>query len=145
MVKNKQTSAKTSKLTKKPAKLTAEEQFEQSETRFWKEVEERSKDLIANLIENNLPISAISKNFDLEKDVEYRMILRDYTPQSYADNEEYQSKITSDNWTEDDVEYVAQEVALWYFHSVMKGIITDLSEYSVYESHYFANLTDSNY
>jgi hypothetical protein len=44
-----------------------------------------------------LPISAIPSVFDLEKDVEYRMILRDYTPNNYADNEEYQNKITNDN------------------------------------------------
>ena len=60
-------------------------------------MEERSKNLIANLLENNLPISATPQNFDLEKDVEYRLILRDYTPQNYADHEEYLEKITNDN------------------------------------------------
>lgn len=138
-------SKKTKKVLSKVKKLTKEEQFEQTETYFWKEVEKRSKNLIANLIERNLPISAIPSVFDLEKDVEYRMILRDYTPQHYYDNENYQEKIAQRSWNEDDVEYVAQEVALWYFHSVMKGLIADLSDYDCYEAHYFANLTANEY
>ncbi|CAJ0641724.1 7788_t:CDS:2 [Entrophospora sp. SA101] len=54
-------------------------------------------DLIANLIEKVLPIEATPQNFDCEKDADYRVLLRDDLPQSYADNEEYQTKITTDN------------------------------------------------
>ncbi|CAH1756455.1 13178_t:CDS:2 [Entrophospora sp. SA101] len=60
-------------------------------------VEKKSKDLIANLIEKVLPIEATPQNFDCEKDADYRVLLRDDLPQSYADNEEYQTKITTDN------------------------------------------------
>jgi hypothetical protein len=49
--------------------------------------------LIATLIEKVLPISAIPSVFDLEKDTDYRVLLRDDLPQSYQDNEEYQEKI----------------------------------------------------
>ena len=137
--------SKVKKTSAKVKKLTAEQQFEQSETNFWKEVEKQSKYLIANLLERNLPISAIPKIFDLEKDVEYRMILRDYTPQNYADSEEYQEKITNQSWNEEDVEYVAQEVTMWYFRGILKGIATDLSDYWCYENYFFENLTTNDY
>jgi hypothetical protein len=42
-----------------------------------------------------LPISAVPENFNLEKDVDYRVLLRDDLPNSYQDNEEYLSKIES--------------------------------------------------
>jgi hypothetical protein len=47
------------------------------------------------LIEKVLPISAIPSVFDLEKDTDYRVLLRDDLPQSYQDSEEYQEKIIS--------------------------------------------------
>ncbi|CAI2199780.1 4875_t:CDS:1, partial [Funneliformis geosporum] len=43
----------------------------------------------------NLPISAIPSVFDLEKDVNYRVLLRDDIQQSYYDHEEYQEKIAN--------------------------------------------------
>jgi hypothetical protein len=42
-----------------------------------------------------LPISATPKNFDLEKDTDYRVLLRDDLPNYYQDNEEYQEKIAN--------------------------------------------------
>jgi hypothetical protein len=42
-----------------------------------------------------LPISATPQNFKLEKDVNYRTILSDDLPNSYADSEEYQEKISN--------------------------------------------------
>ena len=45
------------------------------ETQFWTEVEEKSKTLIANLIEKVLPISATPQNFDLEKAQDYQTLL----------------------------------------------------------------------
>jgi hypothetical protein len=56
-------------------------------------VENKSKELIANLVEKVLPIDATPKNFDLEKDVDYRVLIRDDLPRSYYDNEDYQTKI----------------------------------------------------
>jgi hypothetical protein len=44
-----------------------------------------------------LPISATPKNFNLEKDVDYRVLLRDDLPVFYQDNEEYQEKMVSGN------------------------------------------------
>jgi hypothetical protein len=42
-----------------------------------------------------LPISAVPEMFKLEKDVDYRVLLRDDLPNSYQDNEEYLEKITN--------------------------------------------------
>jgi hypothetical protein len=44
-----------------------------------------------------LPISATPDHFDLEKDADYRTLLRDDLPNYYADDEEYQEKITNQN------------------------------------------------
>ena len=114
------------------------ENSEDNELYFWKEVEEHSKNLIANLIENNLPISATPKVFDLEKDVDYRVLLRDDLPNFYQGNEDYQTKITQGNWTEGDVEYVAQELACFYWELVLKRLLGDLSSYAGFESTVFA-------
>jgi len=117
------------------AKLTPEEQF-------WAAVEEKSKSLIADLIEKTLPISATPSNFDLEKDTDYRVLLRDDLPNSYADNEEYQAKIATQTWTEADVEYVAQEITVWYFNLVAKALADWLSEYPAFESTSLAQLKE---
>jgi hypothetical protein len=58
-------------------------------------VRKESKNLIANLIEKVLPIDATPKNFDLEKDVDYRVLMTDDLPPSYYDNEEYQTRIAN--------------------------------------------------
>jgi hypothetical protein len=58
-------------------------------------VEEKSKSLIADLIEKTLPISATPAVFDCERDVDYRVLLRDDLPNYYAQNDDYQEKITN--------------------------------------------------
>jgi hypothetical protein len=44
-----------------------------------------------------LPISATPQVFNLEKDVDYRVLLRDDLPQSYQEHEEYLNKIEAGN------------------------------------------------
>lgn len=112
-------------------KLTQEET---NETQFWAEVEEHSKDLIASLIEKTLPISATPQNFNLEKDIDYRVLLRDDLPNSYQENEEYLAKIAQATWTEEDVEYVSQDLTGQYFNLVAKALADWLSEYPNFES-----------
>lgn len=111
----------------KTKKLTAEEQF-------WEEVEKKSKDLIANLVEKVLPINATPQNFDLERDVDYRVLMRDDLPRSYYESEEYQTKITNHSWTEDDVEYVAQETTVYYFDLVAQSLARWLNTYPAFEN-----------
>ena len=112
---------------KKLPKLTKEEQF-------WEEVEKKSKSLIADLIEQTLPISAIPSVFDLERDVDYRVLLRNDLPSYYSEQEDYQTKITNQNWTEADIEYVTQDLVCAYFDLVVKALAERLSEYPAFET-----------
>ncbi len=125
---------KSTKQTPAP-KLTSEEQF-------WKEVEESSKNLIATLIEKVLPVSAIPSVFDLEKDTDYRVLLREDLPQSYQANEEYQEKIARQAWTAQDVEYVSQELAVWYLDLVAKSLADWVSGYPAFEHTSLARLKE---
>ena len=114
--------------TKKPARqLTPEDQF-------WKEVETKSKSLIADLIEKTLPISATPDHFDLEKDADYRTLLRDDLPNYYADSEEYQEKIAQQIWNAEDVDYAVQDLVCAYFDIVVKGLADWLSSYPAFET-----------
>lgn len=108
-------------------KLTAEPDQEQAEQQFWKEVEKQSKSLIANLIEQVLPISAIPAVFDCERDVDYRVLLRDDLPNYYSD-------IANQNWTKDEVEYVAQDLVCAYFDLVVKALVERLKEYPAFDN-----------
>ena len=118
----------------KSKKLTAEEIREQSEIQFWKEVEKKSKSLIADLIERTLPISATPAVFDCERDADYRILLRDDLPSYYAEQDEYQTKITNQSWTEADVDYVSQDLVCIYLDLVVKSLIEWLSEYPAFEN-----------
>jgi len=137
-------------MTKK--KLTTE----QWEEEFWDEVEEQSKYEIYEVLTSNIPlqnvplitddwgvggvkkIDQVSKKigFFPDKDTDYRVLLRDEVPNYYADNEEWQEKITSGNWDSEDTRSVAKEVAFWYLRAIMKGFIRSLSAYDCYENHY---------
>ena len=110
------------------------------ETQFWTEVEEKSKSLIANLIEKVLPISATPQVFNLEKNVDYQTLLRQDLPDSYSESEEYQEKITNQSWTEEDVEYVAQELTVWYFDTVVKNLVDWLSPHPAFENSHLAQM-----
>lgn len=114
-------------------KLTAEEQF-------WKEVEERSQDLIARLLEKTLPLDASSKNLNLAKDLDYRLLLNDDLPAYYADNEEYQEKMSNQSWNEADVEYVSQDLVCAYFDLVVQALTDQLSEYPAFATTSLTNL-----
>jgi hypothetical protein len=110
------------------------------EETFWKEVEARSKTLIADLIEKVLPISAIPSVFDLEKDTDYRVLLREDLPMYYQDNEEYQAKIANQSWTAEDVECVSQDLVCAYFNLVVKVLVERLSDYAGFETTELTNL-----
>ena len=108
------------------------------ETQFWTEVEEKSKSLIADLIEKVLPISATPQGLNLEKNQDYQALLRQDLPNSYQDSEEYQEKIAQQSWTEEDVEYVSQELAVWYFEIVVKNLVSYLSPHPSFENSHLA-------
>ena len=123
-----------SSFSRSPQPLNYESSLETSETQFWAEVKEKSESLIAHLIESILPISATPNVFNLEKDVDYRVLLRDDLPSTYQDNEEYLEKITQQNWNEEDVEFVAEDLTCQYFEIVIKALIDRLSDYQGFEN-----------
>jgi len=123
----------------KNKKLTAEEQEEQ----FWTEVDLLAQAKIYQLLTNNIPFQNIKLitepwNYEdrqqklsglfLERDVDYRTLLIEIENQ-YAENQ-LPAK-----------EYLAEEITLSYCRLVIKSLIADLSDYSVYESSLFENLT----
>lgn len=120
-------------MTFKKKSLTPKKKLDPEE-QFWNEVQEKSQSLIANLIEKTLPISAIPSVFNLEKDPDYRTLLREDLPNSYSDSEEYQEKITEQSWTQEDVEYVGQELAVWYFDLKVKSLVDWLNSYAGFEN-----------
>lgn len=125
-----------------PQSLNNQEASANNESQFWIEVAEKSENLIANLIEKVLPISATPQSFDLEKDADYRMLLREDLPNSYQDDEEYLEKVASGNWTEEDVEYASQELVCAYWEIVAKALADWLSEYPNFESTNLSSLKE---
>ena len=133
---------KTKKTSAKVKKLTAEEQ----EEKYWAEVDQLAQQKIYQLLTNNLPlqnIKLITEDWNYEarqqnlsglfltRDADYYLLLDDIENQS---SEETSAK-----------EYLAEEVALWYCRSVMKALISDLSDYSGYDPSLFSDLTTSDY
>ena len=130
----KESSKSTKTFSRSPKPLNKEEAFEANEAQFWAEVAEKSESLIANLIESILPIFATPDVFNLEKDVDYRVLLSEDLPNTYQDNEEYLEKITQQNWNEEDVEFVAEELVCAYWEIVIKALIDRLSNYQGFEN-----------
>lgn len=110
---------------KKQKSLNKEEQY-------WEEVEIRSKKIITNLIEVNLPVNITPRNFDLEQDTDYRILLRGDIPEYYSDYKKMP-----------EVEAVAEQVVLWYLRNMMKKMISHLVDYSCYDPSFFENLTQN--
>jgi hypothetical protein len=61
-------------------------------------------------------------------------LMTDDLPPSYYDNEEYQTRIANQSWTEGNVEYVAQEVTVYYFELVAKSLARWLNTYPAFEN-----------
>ena len=135
----KKTSAKTSKLTK--------------EEKYWKEVDQLAQEKIYGLLTNSIPLPNLNlitefwqyedrqqklSGLYLHKDVDYRTVLIEIEDQWYRRVEEEGEKLPSK-------EIMAEEVVLWYCRMVMKALIRDLSDYAVYQSYYFENLTSDEY
>ena len=145
----KKTSAKVKKLTEKKYKVPKERVLSeiQKQEKFWNEVDQLAQVKIYHLLTNNLPFqnSKLITEFwqyeerqqklsglYLHKDVDYRTVLI-----------EIEDKYSEEELPEK--EHLAEEVVLQYCHLVIKALITDLSDYAVYESYYFDNLTADEY
>ena len=124
-------------LSKKPLKRKvspSKNSFEENEAQFWNQVAEQSQNLIANLIEKVLPISALPSVFNLKKDSNYRTLLKEHLPNYYSESEEYQEKMAHQSWTPEDIEEVAQNLTCQYFDLTVHNLIDWLSPYSGFES-----------
>ena len=106
------------------------------EEKYWEEVEIRSKQIITNLIEVNLPVNITSENFDLEQDTDYLVLLRGDIVEYYHDYEESEEELP-------EVETVAEQAAMWYLRNMMKKMITYLVDYSCCDPSFFENLTQN--
>jgi len=132
----------TNSMPKKPVKkLTPEQAQEQAEQQFWSEVDLLAQEKIYQLFTKNIPLSNLNlitepyryedrqeklTGLFLHKDTDYRTLLVEVGNQ-YEELPE--AKI------------LAEEIALWYCRMVIKALISDLSDYTIYENHYFENLT----
>jgi len=145
----------TKSMPKKPIKkLTPEQTQEQAEQQHWEEVEEKSKWEIYEILTQNIPlqnlpliednwnVGGIQKIAEISqkvgffpyRDTDYRVILRDNVPSFYQET----TNLPNSN-------YLAQEVAYWYLHSVIKGLIRSLSAYDCYDPSHFENLTPDDH
>ena len=108
----------------KAKKLTAEEQH-------WKQVEEKSKELINNLFDTNLPFDFAYEALNLEKSTDWRVLARDDVPQAYQEEEL------------PDQDYLAEEITYHYLLTIIKRFMDDLSNYDCHNPAYFENLIEN--
>ena len=98
------------------------------EEKFWAEVDQQAYYLIADLLNQVLPLTNCRKkeNFNPEEDADYRNLLADY-------QEEYGAKLPS-------VDKAAQEIAYEYLLLVSKSLLGRLSDFPCHKADYFQDL-----
>jgi len=112
-------------------KLTPEEQTEKALQKHWDKAEEKSKELIDQVLDRNLPVNWRPQDLNLEKSQDWRMIARDDAPSNYYD--ETLKNLPS-------VQYLAEEITYHYLLTIIKDFFADLSEYDCHDKYYFENL-----
>ena len=115
------------------------------EGKFWKEVDLLAQQKIYKLFTTNIPFQNIKliteswKSEDrqqklsglfLDRDVDYRTLLRD------IENQYFETE-----WPDQD--YLAEDITVGYCRLFVKSLIGDLSDYSTYDPSYFENLTSN--
>lgn len=96
---------------------------------YWKEVDQKSQALIAEILQEKLPMANVNKNLDLNEDKDYTDLLPGY-------QEQYQ-----DNLPESDL--VASEIAYEYLLAVSKSIIKSLKKFVCHQEEHLEGLTDA--
>ncbi len=96
---------------------------------YWNQVEQKSHYLIADILNQKLPLPNLreKKNFDPEKDADYRTICADYQD-SYRDN------------LPADPEEVAHEIAYEYLLMVIKSLVGTLKSFTCHEAEYMEGI-----
>lgn len=123
---------------KKTQQIQKELDQEEAEAQFWEEVDLLAQEKIYQLLTRNIPLSNLKlitepyryedkqnklTGLFLHKDVDYRTLLGDIESQ-------YEEELP-------DKEIIAEEIALWYCRLVVKALISDLSEFSGFDSSLF--------
>ena len=118
---------KIKKTSVKVSKLTQEKQF-------WDEVDQQSHYLIADILNQILPLPNLRdrKNLDLEKDADYRSLLSDYQDQ-LADLTPSELKL---RLKANHPEPLAESIAYEYFFLVIKSLVGRLREFGCHSEEY---------
>jgi len=120
----------------KKTKLTAEELAEQKIQEHWKQAEQKSKKLIDQFLNRNLPANWRPQDLNLEKSSDWRVIAREDAPYNYEDRtlEELPT-----------VEYLAEKITYHYLLTIIERFFDDLSEYNCHDKSYFEDLIQTYY
>jgi len=131
------------KIIKKQTKnnLTPEELVEQ----HWEQAEEKSKELIDQLLDRNLPVNWRPQDLDLEKSQSWRMMARDsyqgvpayYQDIIYDEEGEVRKEVLADLPS---TEYLAEQITYHYILTLVERMLTDLAEFDCHDPSYFENL-----
>jgi len=108
---------------KSSVKLTPEE-------KYWNQIDQQTHYLIADILNQSLPLPNLRdrKNFDLEKDADYRTLFFEYET-NYSEEEKWP-----------DSKSLAEQIAYEYLLLVVKSLLSRLSDFGCHLD--FANLTD---
>ena len=100
------------------------------EEKYWNQIDQQTHYLIADILNQTLPLPNLrdKKNFDLEKDADYRTLFFEYENNYSAEPNLPASEV------------LAEQIAYEYLLLVVKSILSRLSDFSCHLD--FANLTD---
>jgi hypothetical protein len=103
-----------------------------SEEKFWDEVDTQAHYLIADILNQKLPLPNLRKkeNLDLEKDADYRTLSFEYE-NNYSELEDLPEP-----------KDMAEEIAYEYLLLVTKSLLKTLSDFSCHQPDYFTGLTE---
>ena len=101
-----------------------------SKPKYWNAVETKTHYLIADVLNQKLPLPNLRKkeNLNLDKDADYRTLLADY-------GDYYGKNLPG-------AETLAEQIAYEYLLLTSKSILRTLSDFNCHSAEYFRNLTN---
>jgi len=100
---------------------------------YWKEVDQKAHYLIADILNQKLPLPDLheKKNFDPEKDADYRNLLFEYE-NNYSEMENLPSS-----------EVIAEEITYEYLLIVIRSLIRSLKNFVCHQEDYLEGVLDA--